>query len=130
MNNLNVKFIRIFLVLVGLHSIAVGINLISFPPSWMATFGFLPITENFFKVQGGVFHIVMAVAYLLAAWKPVDCQILIIFSIIAKFIATVFLFSYFFIIGGAPTILLSGIVDFLMGVVLLFLYKRTQFHLK
>jgi hypothetical protein len=123
-----IKFIRVFLILVSVHSIAVGINLISFPPSWMASFGFLPITENFFKVQGGVFHIVMAVAYTLAAWRPVEYSILIIFSIIAKFIATIFLVSYFLLVQGTVTVLLSGIVDLIMGTTLCFLYLNTNLN--
>ena len=123
----SVHFIRIFLALVALHSVIVGINLISFPPHWMTKFGFLPITENFFKVQGGVFHIVMAVAYLLAAWKPVEYRILIIFSITVKFIATIFLISYFILSDSTITILLSGVVDFLMGLILLIIFMRTEF---
>ena len=117
------KYLRIFLVLVALHSIAVGINLISFPPEWMTEFGFTTITNNFFKVQGGVFHIVMAIAYLLAAWKPVEYRILIVFSISAKGIATIFLFTYYLIYPTTVMILISGIVDFLMGLCLFILYK-------
>jgi len=122
----NPNIIRIFLVLVAIHSFIVGINLISFPSDWMQQFGFNAITENFFKVQGGVFHIVMTVAYLLAAWKPVENRIMIIFAITAKFIATLFLISYYFVMGSIVTILLSAISDFAMGIILLFLFLKLE----
>ncbi|MEJ2545359.1 MAG: hypothetical protein P8Y99_14925 [Calditrichaceae bacterium] len=117
----NPKVIRTFLILVALHSFVVGINLISFPSEWMQQFGFNAITENFFKVQGGIFHVVMTIAYLLGAWKPVEHRIMIIFAIIAKFLATIFLITYFFISGSTIVILLSAISDFTMAIILLFL---------
>jgi hypothetical protein len=121
-----VKYLRLFLVLVALHSVTVGINLITFPPEWMMKFGFTEVTNNFFKVQGGVFHLVMALAYLLAAWKPTEYRILIIFSISAKGIAALFLFSYYLVYQTTIMILISGIVDLLMGVCLFILYKYSD----
>ena len=122
----NPKTIRIFLILVAIHSFVVGINLISFPPEWMQQFGFNTITENFFKVQGGVFHVVMAIAYLLASWKPVEYRIMIIFAIIAKFVATLFLTIYFLVNGSGIVILLSAISDFTMGIILLTLFLKLE----
>ncbi|MCB0283035.1 MAG: hypothetical protein H6627_00270 [Calditrichae bacterium] len=123
-NKLNI--LKIFLYLVAVHSFLVGVNLIVFPTDWMQLFGFGTITENFFKVQGGVFHIVMAVAYVLAGWRPIEYKILIVFSIAAKFLATAFLFSYFLIINPAWMILISGFGDFSMAMILLYLYKTTK----
>jgi hypothetical protein len=122
----NPKVIRTFLILIAIHSFAVGINLIIFPSEWMQKFGFNPITESFFKSQGGVFHIVMTVAYLLGAWKPIKYEILIIFAITAKFIATLFLMTYFFINGSTVVILLSAISDFLMGTILWYLFLKLK----
>ena len=122
----SVLLLRWFLFLIAAHSFIVGINLILFPAEWMTEFGFAVISEEFFKVQGGVFHIVMAVAYSLACWRPIEYKILIIFSILAKFIATVFLFSYYFFSGPVVTILLSGIVDFFMGLILLYLFRNSS----
>lgn len=122
----NLKVIRAFLILVAIHSSVVGINLISFPSEWMQKFGFNQINESFFKAQGGVFHIVMTVAYLLGAWKPVEYRILIIFAVIAKFIATIFLITYFFTNGSTIVILLSAISDFLMGLILLYLFLKLK----
>ncbi len=120
------KIIRVFLILVAIHSFVVGINLISFPSEWMQKFGFNLINESFFKAQGGVFHIVMTVAYLLSAWKPIEYKILIIFAVTAKFIATIFLITYFFVNGNTTVILLSAISDFFMGIILLYLFFKLK----
>jgi hypothetical protein len=122
----NPKFLRIFLYLVAVHSFIVGVNLIFFPPEWMIKFGFNPITENFFKVQGGVFHLVMVVAYIMAGLNPVECKKLILFAIITKFIATVFLFTYFLLYTEMITVFLSGVSDFIMGIIILYLYKKAD----
>ncbi len=122
----NILLLRWFLFLVALHSFIVGINLILFPTEWMTEFGFAQISEQFFKIQGGVFHIVMAVAYTLAGWRPKEYKVLIIFSITAKFMATVFLFSYFFFVNSLITVLLSGIVDFFMGLILVYFLRNSD----
>ena len=119
-------YLRIFLYLIAVHSFVVGLNLIFFPPAWMTSFGFNTISENFFKVQGGVFHIVMVVAYSMAAHNPVKNKPLILFAIITKFIATVFLFTYFLLYTEMITVFLSGVSDFIMGIIILYLYKKAD----
>lgn len=121
-----VNILKIFLYLIALHSFVVGVNLIIFPVDWMQLFGFGIITENFFKVQGGVFHIVMAVAYILAGWRPIEHKILIVFSIAAKFLATAFLFSYFIFINPAWMIMISGVGDISMALLLFYFYRTTS----
>ena len=119
-----VRWLSIALALVALHSAAVGLVLIIAPPSVMQAFGYAMITEPFFKVQGGVFHIVMAVAYALAALDPVGRRLLVVFAIAAKMIATAFLLSYYAVVPSLTVILASGVVDFLMGLLLLLLFRR------
>jgi len=92
----------------------------------MPHFGFENIAGKFFPTQGGVFHLVMSIAYVWAAMDVEKYQILILFSIAAKFIATVFLLSYFFFMENIWMILLSGIGDFLMGILILFLYVKAK----
>jgi len=69
-----------------------------------------------------VFHIAMSVGYAMAGYEKIKYKQLIVFSIIVKFIATVFLISYFLIISSQWLILMSGISDFLMGIIILYLY--------
>jgi len=116
------KILSVFLWLVAVHSFLVGIGLIVLPSSAFEFLGFNPTFERFFSTQGGVFHIAMSVGYAMAGYEKIKYKQLIVFSIIVKFIATVFLISYFLIISSQWLILMSGISDFLMGIIILYLY--------
>ena len=107
--------------LIAIHSICFGIALVVLPISVIELFGF-SLTEKFFADQGGVFHLVVAVAYIWAALDLENSFKLIVISCTAKFVATVFLISYF--IFGSPIfmVIFSGIADFLMGLAILVLY--------
>jgi hypothetical protein len=120
------KYLSIFLWLIGVHSFAVGIGLIFIPPSFLSNFGFVNYTESFFQAQGGVFHIAMSIAYVIAGRNVVNSSQLIRFIVIVKFLAFVFLMLYFFFILNSWIILLSGIADGLMGVVVLTLHKLKE----
>ena len=114
--------LSVLLWLLGVHSFIVGVGMILLPASQMTFFGLAVVTEKFFPVQAGVFHFVLALAYILAG-KDVDrFHGLVILTILAKFTATVFLFTYYFFIKQAWIILLSGIGDFLMGALVLLAY--------
>jgi len=114
--------LSVLLWLLGVHSFIVGVGMILLPASRMTFFGLAVVTEKFFPVQAGVFHFVLALAYILAG-KDVDrFHGLVILTILAKFTATVFLFTYYFFIKQAWIILLSGIGDFLMGALVLLAY--------
>jgi hypothetical protein len=54
--------------LIALHSFIAGIGLIVMPPQLMESLGFNSGGDRFFQSQVGVFHIVMAIAYSLAAF--------------------------------------------------------------
>lgn len=125
MNNLTDlgKYLSIFLWLVAIHSLFVGVGLIILPDSFLDFFGYNECTERFFPSQGGVFHIAMAVGYAMAAYNLKRYECLIIFSIVVKFMATVFLFTYFIFVSSIWLVLLSGISDFLMGSIILLLYR-------
>jgi hypothetical protein len=121
------RILKIYLVLVALHSFCVGLGLIFMPTSQMAKMGF-NVSENFFPDQGGVFHIIMCIAYILPVIDVKKYYTFIVFTIIVKFIATVFLFIYFVFIDQILMVLVSGIFDFLIGLALLFIlnwYKKT-----
>ena len=125
MNNLTDlgKYLSIFLWLVAIHSLFVGVGLILLPDSFLDFFGYNECTERFFPSQGGVFHIAMAVGYAMAAYNLKRYECLIIFSIVVKFMATIFLFTYFIFVSSIWLVLLSGISDFLMGSIILLLYR-------
>ena len=128
------KAITVFLWLVALDSFLIGISLIFLPSEVFEFLGFNPTFDRFFSTQGGVFHIAMAVCYAMAAVDLIKYKQLIIFSIIVKFIATVFLLSYYLTISSQWMIILSAVSDLLMGIVLLYFFlllnKEFYFNLK
>ena len=125
------SLLRVLLWLIAVHSFVAGILLIILGPEQLSLFGF-DIQEKFFSTQGGVFHIVMSVAYVIGAESIEKSNQIIFFAIIAKFIATVFLLSYFFFKNPIWMVLISGICDFLMGIVLLvvFSYHKNNLYVK
>lgn len=117
------KILSVFLWLVAIHSFLVGIGLIVLPSSGFEFLGFDPTFDRFFSTQGGVFHIGMSVGYAMAGYDKIKYEQLIVFTIIVKFIATIFLITYFVFISSHWMIILSGITDLLMGVIAMYLYK-------
>jgi hypothetical protein len=124
-NTRSARLLVVFLWLISIHSICVGIALITFPIPLIAEFG-IEICNKFFPTQSGVLHIIMGIIYILAIKNLGKTDLLIKFSIIVKFIATVFLLLYFLFLDQKLVILLSGIGDFLMGVVLWMLFRAYQ----
>ena len=89
--------------------------MITQPAFLMKLAGFGQTCERFFATQGGVFHILIGVAYLMGAVNSEKYHYLIVFSIIVKAVAALFLMVYCFAVDFKWIILLSGIVDFIMG---------------
>ena len=107
--------------LVAIHSICFGIALVILPVNIIELFGFR-LTEKFFADQGGVFHLVVAVAYIWAALDLKKSFKLIVLSCTAKYVATIFLLSYFFFADHKFMVIFSGLADFLMGFTIMMLY--------
>jgi len=120
------KLLVITLWLIAGHSIGVGFGMVVFPTNWIAFFDIVPSEHRFFITQGGVFHIIMAIAYGTAAYNITESNQLITFSIIVKFCAASFLFLYFIFINQFGIVFISGIGDFCMGLVLMVVYKKYQ----
>ena len=117
------KFLRIFLWLIGIHSVVVGILLVFLSTKSIEYFG-VSNADSFFRIQAGVFHIAISVAYFMAAIHPAKNKKLLIFIITVKFIATFYLLIYYFAIEQIWIIGLSAIADFLMGLIVLLLYLK------
>jgi hypothetical protein len=111
---------RLALVLgaVALHSAAVGLCLM-FAPAIPAWFGLGECPGRFYRMQGGMFHVVMAVAYALGAARPDRFRGLVPFAIVVKFMAAGFLLTYYLVVDSPPVILLSGLGDGAMGALIL-----------
>ena len=125
------KRLSTFLWLVAIHSFFVGLGLIIQIPSVMKYMGFSTCEEHFFPAQGGVFHIVMAVGYALAANNLDRNKCLVIFSIFVKSAATVFLLTYYFVFEQIWSVFVSAIGDGIMMIVILLLwisYSKTLYE--
>lgn len=107
--------------LIAIHSICYGICLIIFPPDIFTYFGF-PMTQTFFADQGGVFHLLISSVYILAALDLQNSRKLIYITCFVKFSAFVFLIAWYIFGLSSWIILVSGILDLLMGLVVLVLY--------
>jgi hypothetical protein len=114
-------FLKWILWLVAIHSFCFGVSLIILPISVIEFFGF-QLEEKFFAVQGGVFHIVVSIVYVMAALDLKHSVKMIALACTAKFMATVFLLSYFFFVRNIFMVIFSGFADFLMGLAILVLY--------
>ena len=114
--------LSLVLWLVALHSTAVACGLILLPPEHMQRFGYSLYQERFFAAQAGVFHLVLVVAYSLAAARPQRYTGLVLLAIIAKFIATVFLLTYYAFVDAIWVVLFSGAADFVMGLLILWAF--------
>jgi hypothetical protein len=117
-------YLEFVLWLFILHTTGVALGLILLPTEYLSLFGFENYQGNFFKVQAGVFHLVMGLAYLLALHYYRRIPALVFFSIIAKSMALVFLVIYYFFFENNWIILASGIADGALGLLLLILYSQ------
>jgi hypothetical protein len=109
------KRLSSFLWLVAAHSFIVGILLAIQPSALIKLMGFRDIHEPFFPCQGGVFHMIMAIAYIYGAMDIRKNKNMIIYAIIVKMAAAGFLLSYYYFMERLTIIWLSGAVDFFMG---------------
>lgn len=124
------KILSLILWLTALHSFVVGIGLIFIPDSLLEYLGFAACTDHFFHVQGGVFHIAMSVCYSMSAYNLRKFESLIVFSIIVKLIATIFLFTYFIFIKQTFVILSSAVSDLLFFCWIFWAYYKLNIQVK
>jgi len=117
------RTLKWFLLIVALHSLGVGIALIIAGDTMRGFFGFPQFESRFFQMQGGVFHLLLSYLYWKTSTDVSRYEHLIIYVIIVKCAATVFLFSYYFFIEHIIMVLFSGFVDGGMGAILYILFR-------
>jgi hypothetical protein len=113
------------LILIAIHSATVGIALLTNPYDIIEFFN-LHSDNKFFPTQNGIFHIVMAVIYLTAASDIYKNNTLINLIIVIKLIATIYLSIYFSFVEQKIIILISAIVDFIMAIRVLYLFRKIK----
>jgi hypothetical protein len=115
---------RGWLYLLAFHSAAVGLGLIFLPVGMLSTFGFATVTDKFFPFQGGIFHLLMAVAYAMAGRDPVRFGGVVYLAICVKLAAFGCLVVYYILVDPVLVVLLSGLADGVMGVMIWYLYRQ------
>jgi hypothetical protein len=118
--------LSIVLSFIAVHSFLVGVGLILFPGQLMEYMGFKLVNERFFQSQAGVFHIILSVCYILPLFNYNNFKSLVIFSIVVKISATLFLLIYFLFFDSILCLLLSGLADCTMAILLLYVYHNKQ----
>ena len=112
--------------IMAIHSFGVALGLMFLPTKFLPFFGFYGYSGRFFQIQSGIFHIVMAAAYLMAAYQMESPPGLVRFSIYAKTIAFAFLITIYLFYSAGWMILLSALVDGLMALILFLLYRQCK----
>ena len=113
---------RWLVVLVALHSVAIGVALLAFPV-WSARFGgWGGAGPLFFLRQGGVFHLVVAFGYLFEHRRHGGVTLLVT----AKSVACVFLLGTALAGETAWSVPLSGLADGAMGMAALLLHRAVR----
>lgn len=114
------RLLSTWVVLVALHSYAVGTFLL-FATAWGARFGgFGEVTPLFFARQAGIFHFVIATAYLVERFVHGG----VVIMLMAKATAVVFLLAVWLLGVDAWSIPLSAAGDAAMGVATFVLSRR------
>ena len=113
---------RTLVVLIALHSVAVGLFL-TLATDWGARFGGFPSpVPAFFPRQAGAFHFVVAGVYLVEYFRYRGVLLLVM----TKAIAVVFL-GLTTALGGVPWLVpLSGLADAAMGLAVLLLRRARR----
>jgi hypothetical protein len=116
------KVERYIIILVALHSFAIGILLLWSPPWGFQLSGWDTVEPLFFPRQSGAFHIALAAGYLIEHFRYRGILLLLT----AKVIATVFLFGSVIMGEHGWVVLFSGIADILMGIVVYLIHSQVQ----
>jgi len=113
------RYERALVVLIALHSVAVGVGLLFLTEFGARIGGFGTVSPLFFPRQAGAFHFVAASAYLIEYFQYRGILILLT----TKSIAVVFL-GVMTALGGMPWIVpFSGVADGLMGLLAFFIHR-------
>ena len=116
------NWFRLELIIIAIHSFVAGSILILLPDDLMRRFGLGDASVSFYSVQSGVMLYILAIGYLLFGLKYAHDRGLILLALVTKFIGATFLFICYFVINEAWILLVSSIVDFIMGLAILWHY--------
>jgi len=102
--------LRIVILLVGIHSLMLGIAMLVSPRGFSWFVGFPASDTIFFPSQAGAFLIALGICYLLALRD----RALVWTILVSKSVAVVFLFAHYLFFDAPPSVLAAGIGDLVM----------------
>ena len=111
---------RLLINLIALHTVIVGAMLFFFPQWTMRFAGWEAIEPVFFAYQAGIFHFVLAMAYMTEYLKYRGVLVLVA----AKIIAFVFLITATIIDPLPWAVWTSGVLDGLMAAVVWWVHRK------
>ena len=113
---------RVYVVLVALHTFAVGAGLFVIP-SWALRFGgWQAVPPLFFPRQAGIFHFILGTAYLEEHRRWGSVRLLVL----AKSFAVVFLIGAALLAPVPWFVPVSGVADGLMGLLAWLLHRQVR----
>lgn len=98
---------RGLILLIGIHSCALGLLMLFAPRFMLQLFGFPEPVPTFFPSQSGVFLLILGVCYLLALTDPALVKVILI----SKLFAVVFLFVHSVFLVAPPSVWAAAVGD-------------------
>jgi len=123
----NLKHLSVLVLLIGLHSLLLGVFIFFFTEQFYQLFLSAEIENFFFVRQAGLFLFCLGV-FNLAILKDMNRHFYFVKVIIAtKVLAFLFLVTHAHLAARPPIIYAAALGDGLMALVLIFLYRRADF---
>ena len=114
------KMLGYVVVCVSLHSFALGVLLMVLDKDLFAVFGWEPLCNRFFLHQVGIFHIVLAVIYLIEYFRYKRVTSILL----AKSAAVAFLAVEYIWLTPQTPILLAGLGDGALALIVVLVYYQ------
>lgn len=118
------KWFRLEFIIIAIYSFVAGSVLILLPKNLMSSFGLGDASVCFYSIQSGVMLCILAIGYLMIGLKYVNDQGMVLLALVIKFIGAIFLFICYFVIIEAWILLVSSMVDFIMGLAIFWHYMN------
>ena len=114
--------LRLVVLLVGLHSVVLGLLLLFLPLWTLGLMGFGDPGPPFFPSQAGIFLLILGVCYLLALREPALVRVIVV----SKAFAVAFLAVHAAFLGAPPVIAAAAAGDAAMLAAVLWARRRAS----
>jgi hypothetical protein len=103
-------WLRVVVVVVGVHSVLLGLAVLLFPRTFTEQLGFPGLDSIFFPTQAGAFLVALGVIYLLALRDRAFVWAIVV----SKSVAVLFLFTHALFLDAPGSVLAAGLGDLLL----------------